>query len=94
MNTTDFRAALKRLHLNQTTFADLLGISRFTAVRWANGRGAIPRYASLVLRLLEDKADLMGRLAKHEQPGFIVSPRYVQEAMAKRHAQGLEGSSS
>lgn len=79
MTPTQFKEALKGLHLTQWVFADLLGVARLTVSRWANGwRGqTVPKYASLVLDLLEDKKRLMDEVARLKPPGFVSAQTMV-----------------
>jgi DNA-binding transcriptional regulator YiaG len=53
MTANEFRAALARLRLRQTAFAETLGVHRVSVNRWANGKETIPRYAIAWLELQE-----------------------------------------
>lgn len=58
MTPAELSAALDRLNLTVTAFADQAGVSRSTAHRWLAGETAISGYAVRILELLSERAQL------------------------------------
>lgn len=48
-----FRAKRQALGYSQTGLAELIGVTREHVNKWESGRKMIPRYATLILELLE-----------------------------------------
>ena len=68
MTAREYRAALDRLGLNQSSAAKLFRIPLRTSARWA--AFGLPKWPSIVLR-----AHLDGRISKEELRGEISPPK-------------------
>lgn len=62
MTATEFRRALSGLDLTPDTFAERLGLHRATVFRWFE-KGP-PKYAVVILELLQERQAIAARLAK------------------------------
>lgn len=58
MTAAEFRAALKAIDMRQNQLAEALGVAPLTVNRWATGKAAIPKYAELCLKLLQQQPHL------------------------------------
>ena len=64
MTGREFRAALEALGVTQRWFADALGVGARQVNRWASGAVPVPRYALLVLALLDHSAGARAVIAE------------------------------
>ena len=62
MTTADYRAALSRLGLNQSTGARALGVDARTSRRWALGERDVPEPVQRLLWAMERDASLVAAL--------------------------------
>ena len=53
MTPPEFRAALKELGITQERFAVAIGVGRRAVQKWVGGEVPLPRYAIVILRLMQ-----------------------------------------
>jgi len=57
MTADELRAALDRLGYTQAAFAERIGVHRLTVLHWLDGTFKVPRWVSVIIELLTERAE-------------------------------------